>query len=467
MPVSENFVTADMLRESSVALLPTILSNPTVERKAIETNPQLADDPMVQWKASGLLMIEENGPEINHPVYHHVEVGRYTNHIEFAGYAAPGIGNNLVLTITGPFNQGTHPVRVGDRYSVNGIMGEVVAVALPNITLQIIGNYSQWPAGNAGIGLYAPYNPAEMAYATSRVAVPDVAVYSHLVEEVQWMMEISNRAAFHVGDWVQAPVSSPWAGSVNVGGWLNKGLNDTMEANLNGMFNAAVLGQRPGGVRANGDPLRGDGILESYLNNAILIPNPAVVDINWIKMIHRAVENVAHGSREISIACGVNLSTKISEFQRAEMNGSQVQPSTSRTYDFLYSEMVGTYGAGSKFRYINNTTFDNPKGLGAIGWMDMGISVPGDGRAVKYTDGSRVPSATLRMFKPMNNEVRPAATGSGTVFSPYHWAKSPGASFVGDGENFTNTSTNSLKIFCESRWCLDMRNTSSAIMIVN
>lgn len=471
MPYPENFNAGTVLNESMTMLLPIALTNPTVEKRAMIDVKDPRDSKLLSYRAAGFMNFEETSEmAVQNGVYHHVEVGRATSHIEFSSYSAPGAGNNLVLTLVGPFgSNGSHPVAVGDRYHVNGITGVVTAVALPNITLRSIGGYN-WPAGQAGIGLFLNFNPAESQYSPTKALVADVAIYDHLVEEVGLGIKLTNYTVKTPGEWVQAPdVPTPWRAIPTTTGWFNFSMNEQFNNFVEGLGNQIVLGQRPNTTRSAGDPHIGDGIEEVVLNNGIIMPYPTIVTKQWFKNYHSAMNDVVNGSRDIRIIGGVDLITQLSDFQRSEMNGETLVDRNA-PYDFLYSSMKGLYGNNSMFHYMNFVEFDNSKGFGAMGWRRRGFSTNMPDDSIEYTDrSSRKPGAMYRMFRPANSELMTSQNqelAPGKFWSPIHWGTQKGLSFVGNGQEYTNATGDDLIIQGKGCGCVDIRNPDRMSMVI-
>lgn len=473
MPTPENFNAGTVLNESLTMLLPQALTNPTVERRAMMEVKDPRESKLLSYRAAGFLNFESTSEAaVQNGVYHHVEVGRATSHIEFGSYAAPGVGNDLVLTVIGPFgSNGSHPAAVGDRYYVNGIVGKVTLVqtAPLRLTLQAISGL-QWPAGNAGIGLFLNFNPGEGQYSPTKALVTDVALYDHIVEEVGFGIKLTNYVMKTPGEWVQAPnIPTPWRAIPTTTGWINYGMNEQFNNFVEGLGNQIVLGQRPGTVRAAGDPHIGDGVEETVLNNGIIMPYPTTVTRQWFKDYHSALNDIVNGSRDIRIVGGVDLVTQISDWQRSEMNG-QTLVDRSAPYDFLYSAMKGLYGNNSTFSYMNFVEFDDEKGFGSMGWRKRGFSTSMPDDSIEYTDRtSRKPGAMFRIFRPANSAINPSTDSSiavGSFWNPIHWGKMEGLSMVENGASFTNPTEDALVIQAKASGCVDIRNADRMHMVI-
>lgn len=472
-PFRNNDSIIGRLSESFVLNQMQMITQPAYERDVLVRKNQNIEDVfgvMGVMRQAGFLQFRKEGHSAQS--YYHVEAGENSVDYNYAATAAPVVGSNVFLTITGDYgSDGTTWVNAGDQYYTSvGILGTVISVNRATPFQHIVELESvpgtPWPNMPAGKMLYSGHSVGESAYAPSRTMMKPLAAFDHIPQRVAWSAGWTNFTALSQPDWLNAPnvnkrgMASPWLANMpshSRSGWLDAGLDDSINNELKGVMKLFFLGQRAGTPRSAGNKFHTDGMDQVIDQQGIVLNAPTVATRSFFENVHSAKADVNNSSRDIRVTAGVSLCNVFNAFAQSEMNGSVLVDRNS-PYDYTYSGFKGLYG-DSMFTWMNFTPFDDQRGLGAMGWKSKGYAIEATlPEYLEYTGNTPAtrPNATLVTFRPDNSKIMTDAAGNAS-FLPIHYGTHAGLDFVETGSQFSNGSTNTLDIHFGMWFATDFR----------
>lgn len=374
----------------------------------------------------------------NRALEYHIEGQRYSPLGAIDTVAAPALGASITVTLTTGYNAtGTQSLaQVGIQWLVGNTRGFSTAIntATPfahTITLSpITGTFPAFPAGTPIIGMMP--SAAESAVSTPHLLERTLVAYDHRFQDAKWSVEFTNFSMLEGLSYfdISADDVGPWSKPGMTRSWTHDMLKLRWEEIQCQVALSTIHNDRNRITpRAAGAASFTDGLVPSIqrMGNNFLTPSGAYQDFDFNLITSSFINNRGGANRNKRMTGGWQWKTKVDQYldqksqnnSRDDINGD-IYRMNWKTIDL----------SGVMYDFGQFPEFDNPDGMGAFGYSNNMVIVPGEDDTVKYSDGTTGPKMAIMYF---SNQVNTPLNG--TAFNnPFNFSELRGGSFTGGGQ---------------------------------